>query len=53
MVRQGIQSRPYWAVSLSVPTGPDRFEHLAVVQIDANKGKVVSMAVQPTPSPAH
>jgi hypothetical protein len=52
LVRQGIQSRPIWAVSLSVPTGPDQFERLAVVQIDANKGKVVSVTVQRTPTPA-
>ena len=26
LVRQGIQSQPIWAVSLSVPTGPDQFD---------------------------
>lgn len=52
MIRQGIQSRPYWAVSLSVPTGPDQFDRLAVVRIDANTGKVVSVATQRTPTPA-
>jgi hypothetical protein len=52
LVRQGVQSRPIWAVSLSVPTGPEKFERLAVVQIDANKGKVVSVATQRTPTPA-
>jgi hypothetical protein len=52
MIRQGIQSRPYWAVSLSVPTGPDEFDHLAVVRIDANNGKVVAVTVQRTPTPA-
>jgi hypothetical protein len=51
LIRQGIQSRPVWAVSLSVPTGPDRFDRLAVVRIDANKGKVVSVATQRTPAP--
>ena len=51
MIRQGIQSRPYWAVSLSVPTGPDQFAELAVVRIDANKGTVVSVATQRTPAP--
>jgi hypothetical protein len=51
MIRQGIQSRPIWAVSLSVPTGPDQFDRLAVVRIDANKGKVISVATQRTPAP--
>jgi hypothetical protein len=51
LLRQGIQSRPIWAVSLSVPTGPDQFDRLAVVRIDANKGKVVSVATQRTPAP--
>jgi hypothetical protein len=52
LIRQGVQGRPVWAVSMSVPTGPDRFDRLAVVRIDANKGKVLSVAVQPTPTPA-
>jgi len=50
LVRQGIQSRPIWAVSLSVPTGPDQFDRLAVVRIDANNGKVVSVATQRAPA---
>jgi hypothetical protein len=52
LIRQGVQSRPIWAVSLSVPTGPEQFDRLAVVRIDANKGKVVSVAAQPTATPA-
>jgi hypothetical protein len=52
LIRQGIQSRPVWAVSLSVPTGPEKFDRLAVVRIDANNGKVVSVTVQRTPTPA-
>jgi len=52
LVRQGIQSRPIWAVSLSVPTGPEQFDRLAVVRIDANRGEVVSIATQSTPTPA-
>jgi hypothetical protein len=51
LVRQGIQSRPIWAVSLSVPTGPEQFDRLAVVRIDANRGKVVSVATQRAPAP--
>ncbi len=40
LVRQGINSRPFWAVSLSVPDGAGRFSHLTTVRIDANTGKV-------------
>ena len=52
LVRQGIQSRPIWAVSLSVPTGPEQYDELAVVRIDANNGKVQSVATQRAPAPA-
>lgn len=47
LVRQGLTSRPYWAVSLSVPgeRGGD-LEHLAVVKIDANTGRVASVATR-------
>jgi hypothetical protein len=41
LLRQGIQSRPFWMVSLSVPGERENtFRRLAVVQIDANTGKV-------------
>jgi hypothetical protein len=46
LVRQGIQSKPFWVVSLSVPIGDfagDRFSKLALVKIDANSGKVVEV----------
>ena len=41
MLRQGLNSKPYWIVSLSRP-GKRRgtFSELAVVRIDANTGKV-------------
>ena len=52
LVRQGIQARPVWAVSLSVPTGPEQYDRLAVVRIDANNGKLLSVASQPTATPA-
>ena len=52
LIRQGIQSRPIWAVSLSVPTGPEQYDRLAVVRIDANKGTVESVATQRTPATA-
>jgi hypothetical protein len=44
LVRQGINSRPSWAVSLSVPdregTG---YRHLTTVRVDANTGKVAAI----------
>ncbi len=40
LVRQGLESRPFWAVSLSIPA-PDGSEgRVATVRIDANTGKV-------------
>jgi hypothetical protein len=41
LLRQGLTSRPYWIVSLSIP-GPeaDTYARLAVVKIDANTGEV-------------
>jgi hypothetical protein len=48
LVRQGLTSHPFWAVSLSVPgDSPGAgFEKLAVVKVDANTGRVVSVATQ-------
>ena len=41
LLRQGLTSRPYWIVSLSVPAERDgTFRELAVVRINANSGKV-------------
>lgn len=50
-LRQGLSSRPFWIVSLSVPFKGDplntqRFRKLAVVEIDANTGKVTDVRVQ-------
>ena len=44
-LRQGINRRGYWFVSLSQPIGfsgdrPDLFRNLAVIQIDAGTGEV-------------
>ena len=43
-LRQGLNSKPYWIVSLSRP-GKRRgtFSELAVVRIDANTGKVTDI----------
>ena len=44
LLRQGINSRPYWIVSLSIPgEREDTFRRLATVQIDANTGKVTEV----------
>ncbi len=40
-LRQGVQSKPYWIVSLSVPGArEDTFRELTFVRINANTGKV-------------
>jgi hypothetical protein len=50
LLRQGIGSRPYWIVSLSIPASKDLntqvFKELAVVRVDANSGKVADVKVQ-------
>ena len=44
LLRQGLESKPYWIVSLSTPGKvKGTFHNLAVVRIDANTGKVVSV----------
>jgi Peptidase propeptide and YPEB domain len=48
MLRQGLTSRPFWIVSLSVPRegSADVFDELAVVRVNANTGKVEDVRVQ-------
>jgi hypothetical protein len=51
LLRQGINSRPNWIVSLSIPKpgepiGTQLFKELAVVRVDANTGKVIDVKVQ-------
>ena len=44
LLRQGLNSRPYWIVSLSTPgRQADTFSRLAVVKIDANDGEVADV----------
>lgn len=43
LVRQGLDSQPYWAVSLSIPAANGEFKRLATVRIDANTGKVAAV----------
>ena len=47
MLRQGLNSRPVWVVSLSVPReGTNLFDELAVVRVSANTGKVEDVRIQ-------
>jgi hypothetical protein len=50
LLRQGLNSKPFWIVSLSIPKPGaqtnQEFSELALVRIDANTGKVVSVQVQ-------
>jgi hypothetical protein len=50
LLRQGIASKAYWIVSMSIPKGDDLntqvFKQLALVRVDANTGKVVDVKVQ-------
>ena len=46
-LRQGLSSKPFWIVSLSVPGRTENtFSKLAVVRIDANTGEVKDVRVQ-------
>jgi len=47
LVRQGLNARPYWAVSLSVPGPNGSFRRLATVRVDANTGKVAAVNQSP------
>ena len=43
LVRQGLNGRPFWAISLSVPaTSGKGYERVAVARVDANTGKLVA-----------
>lgn len=48
LLRQGIDTRPFWIVSLSIPKGDseDRFSRLALVHVDANTGEVTEVEEQ-------
>lgn len=51
LLRQGLNRKAYWFVSLSQPIGfagdrPDLFRRLAVVQIDSRSGEVSSVKEQ-------
>jgi hypothetical protein len=51
LLRQGLNSKPNWIVSLSIPKAGEplntqQFDELAVVRVDANTGKVIDVKVQ-------
>jgi hypothetical protein len=50
LVRQGLNRKPFWFVSLSDPIGspisPEGFTRLVLVKIDANKGTVEEVSRQ-------
>ena len=44
LVRQGLNGRPFWAVSFSVPApSGDGYSRLTTVRVDANTGKVAAV----------
>ena len=44
LLRQGLNSQPFWIVSLSIPgERTSTFRRLATVRIDANTGKVAEV----------
>ena len=41
LVRQGLNGRPFWAVSFSIPgAGADEYARLTTVRVNANTGKI-------------
>jgi hypothetical protein len=46
LLRQGLGSKPFWMVSLSVPRDDGTFKELAVVRVNANTGKITKVEVQ-------
>jgi hypothetical protein len=47
LLRQGLDRRPFWIVSLSTPgPGDGTFKELAVARIDATNGEIVQLDEQ-------
>jgi hypothetical protein len=47
LLRQGLESKPFWIVSLSIPRREGGgYRRLAVVRIDANTGEVAEVTDQ-------
>ena len=43
LVRQGLNAKPFWAVSLSIPARDGSPGRIATVRVDANNGKVAAV----------
>jgi hypothetical protein len=44
LVRQGLQARPFWAVSFSIPApSGDGYDRITTVRVDANNGKIAAV----------
>jgi hypothetical protein len=43
LVRQGLNGRPFWAISLSIPNKSGKgYQRVSVARVDANTGKLVA-----------
>ena len=43
LVRQGLNGRPFWAISLSIPNkSGNGYQRVSVARVDANTGKLVA-----------
>ena len=43
LVRQGLNGRPFWAISLSIPNQDGKgYQRVSVARVDANTGKLVA-----------
>jgi hypothetical protein len=44
LVRQGLNSHPFWAISFSIPAASgDGYARLTTVRVDANTGKIAAV----------
>ena len=42
-MRQGLNGRPFWAISLSIPNKDGKgYQRVSVARVDANTGKLVA-----------
>jgi hypothetical protein len=43
LIRQGLKSRPYWAISFSIPDKKGGYLRVTTIRVDANTGKVAAV----------
>ena len=43
MIRQGFNTKPVWAISLSIPLEDGEFDQLTIVEIDARNGEIIKV----------